>query len=117
MVYRVFLCAYLTLCVSVFINFKADKTKDEGFFATFSFYSALLCLLLLTGVIFALLCVGINESGKEKPAKAALPRYATVWLGLKWNGAPNSSIYLIYFMGRRIVYAIIAVLLQDYIVT
>lgn len=46
-----------------------------------------------------------------------MPNYATVWLGLKWNGTPNSFIYLILFMARRIVFAILAVLLQDYVIT
>jgi len=37
-----------------------------------------------------------------------------VFLGLKWNGTPNSIFYVIYYMLRRMIFAIVAVLLQDY---
>lgn len=66
------------------------------------------------GYILILLYVGARESYKEDPDKTLSPAFSTVFLGLKWNGTPNSIFYVIYYMIRKMAYAIVAVLLQDY---
>lgn len=114
LVFRTLLCIYLTVSVAIFINLKTQKLNEEGVFMRCSLFATVFFLVVMCGYVFALLFVGVNESLKEKPEKAPSLSYATVFLGLKWNGKPNSFFYIIYFMMRRICFAIVAVLLQDY---
>jgi hypothetical protein len=66
------------------------------------------------GYILILLYVGVRESYKQEPDKTPSPAFSTVFLGLKWNGSPNSIFYVIYYMIRKMIFATVAVLLQDY---
>lgn len=112
--FRTLLCIYLTCSIAIFINLKTHKVNEDGLMQRCSLFATIFVLVIMCGYVFALLCVGVNESYKAKPDKAPNVSYATVFLGLKWNGKPNSFFYLVYFMVRRICYAIVAVLLQNY---
>jgi hypothetical protein len=112
--FRTLLCIYLVICISIFINFKATHSGDEGVYQKCSLIVAILFLAVMCGYILILLYMGVRESFKDSPDKTPSPGFATVFLGLKWNGTPNSTFYVIYFMARRIIFAIVAVLLQKY---
>ena len=114
MIFRTLLCIYQVICVSVFINLKAINTQDSGSFQKFSFVTASFFLALMGGYILLLLYVGVRESYKQVPDKTPTPAFSTVFLGLKWNGTPNSIFYVIFCLIRKMTFAIVAVLLQDY---
>ena len=69
---------------------------------------ALIVLCLLGTLFFA-----VRQTTKESVGPAPARGFETIFLGLKWNTSPASYFYLALFMVRRIVFAIIAVLLQD----
>lgn len=66
------------------------------------------------GYILVLMFMAAKQMQRQTDEKAPSASLSSIFLGLKWNGKPNSILYVLMFLSRRLIFGIIVVMLRDY---
>ena len=114
MIFRTMLVFFLEIFICILINFKAG-TDSSNDFESISRVVTIFMLLILTLFILLMFLITAIESDPERDPK--LPPVATIhnlYLGMSNKRRTAANIYLIAFMLRRALYAVVVIMMKNY---
>lgn len=114
-IFRLLLAAFLEIFICILINFKAEARDNESDFESISRIVAVFMLVICSLSLLLLFFVTAMESNPElDPSEPHIASIETLYLDMHVKRKSASNAYVLSYMLRRAVYALVVILMEDY---
>ena len=114
MMFRLFLVFFLEIFICILINFKAGTNSDNDFEAISRVVAICFLAIMTLFVLLMFLVTAIESDPERDPNSQPIASLHYIYLDMSNKRRTQANIYLIAYMLRRAVYAIVVIMMQDY---
>lgn len=115
MLFRLILAAFLEIFICVLINFKAETKGNETDFEDISRIVSIFMLVLCTLVTMLIFIITAFESSPDiDPKEPHIAHLETMYLDMKIQRKTASNTYILAYLLRRAVYALVVIMMNEY---
>lgn len=115
MIFRLLLAAFLEIFICLLINFKSEKRDNESDFEAISRIISIFMLILCSLVTMLMFLVTAIESNPElSPTEPHIASLETMYLGMNIKRKNASNTYVLAYLLRRAVYALVVIMMDEY---
>ena len=114
MIFRMMMVFFLEIFICILINFKAGTDSNIDFESTSRVINIFLLAILTLFIMLMFLITAIESDPERDPKLQPVATIHNLYLGMSNKRRTAANIYLVSFMLRRALYAVVVIMMKNY---